>query len=117
MFSTPGPFELIDPPDEARHCPEIAAALIAMRTAAPIGVSWMGFENIKAPTFVSLLDRAPSAPMLDAALAIKDECPTLNFTPLAIACLAHECAIEWRQHGPPPTRTALGRIWRRLTGQ
>jgi len=67
-----------------------------MRTIEPISVSTMGYENIKAPVFEIQLDRPPSEAMQEAARAACSAFPRLNFNPLSIACLSHDCAIHWR---------------------
>lgn len=96
-------YNRIDPPDEARLCPELQTALAAIRSVEPASVLVMGDAEPKSPRFVCVLERTPGAPALDAARALPSS--GVNVHEDGIACTTHWAELSWGK--PPPLAPAL----------
>lgn len=97
-------YDRIDPPDEARLCPELQTALAAIRSVEPASVLVMGEAEPKSPRFVCVLERTPGAPALDAVRA--SALAGVNVHEDGIACTTHWAELSWGE--PPPLPPALG---------
>lgn len=93
-------YEQLDPARWTEHlCPELAEVLKLAMDVQPIGIESAGYDNIKAPELVVLLDTA----LADETIAvIHDACdhhPHLNVGFDGVCCPQHWSGFFWRQDG------------------
>ncbi|MET0250644.1 MAG: hypothetical protein ABW203_00540 [Novosphingobium sp.] len=109
----------IRPPDPRQLCDELAEALAGLRQVENVGIAAMGYANPKAPEFVCVLDRVPSAAAVAAARAVCGSHPEVVFVADGIGCRRHWSELHWEDRPPRPEPDGEGllrRAMRAVTG-